>query len=247
MTSRFAALVLAAVAAATNRGCSCQPSEQCQLVRALCKLDLCRKTDTAGWAYCNSQPDTCDPIEGACTTRSECLTVFMDRCSERMVPGAFGYDDYARCATLDCSAGPAAPPPPPPSVPDASVSPDAETVVPDAGAPPFCAGVLCDGACCTAYPCFANGRCTCVASVSACKAPGGGDAPPFSPTCCSDAPLCSAQNKVCCFIPASGGLPAQTRCLADCAGEQHCVSAPFRNEDGSSCLGHSDAQPPCPF
>ncbi len=248
MTSRFAALVLIAAAAAANPGCSCQASEQCQLIRALCKLDLCRKTDTAGWAYCDSLPDACDPIE-RCTPRSECLTAFMDRCTGRMVPGALGYSDYAECAVLDCSGAPA-PPPPASPVSDATLPPDAAHGSDAAPPPPMCAGVLCDGACCTAYPCFTKGHCTCVTSVSACKAPGGGgDVPPFSPTCCSDAPLCSAQNKVCCFVPASAGLPAQTRCLASCPDERHCVTAPFQRIAGGSCLPPilDTAGTPCPF
>lgn len=203
--------------------CSCSPSEQCQLIRAVCKLDVCVKTDPQGWAQCESAPTSCGP--DLCQTRLECESDFMTRCTARMAPGASGYARYQECARLDCSARPA-----PPPLPDAAAAPDAGVM---------CAGVMCGGACCTGYPCFAGERCTCLPSPGACQPTGGGeDAPPITPSCCSDAPLCASQGKLCCFVAATGGAPAQTRCLSACSSEaRHCTFAPYLQGDATtSCL-----------
>ncbi len=234
--------------AATGKGCSCRPSEECQLIRALCRADICRKTDPAGWSACEAISGGCDSIETSCISHGECLEAFLERCTARMVPGAFAYGDYAHCASLDCLPNPAPPPPDAASVTDAGTRRDAAVPPPP---PPTCAGVLCDGSCCTAYPCFSGGHCICVGSVADCMASEpGGDPPPLTPSCCSDAPLCSAQGKLCCFVPPTGSLPAQTRCLSSCAEARHCVFAPYLQADGmSSCLPapYDEASASCPF
>ncbi len=212
------------------------------MVRALCKVDVCIRTDTHGWTYCQSLPDACDPIEGACTTRTECTERFMDECAQRMAPGAPRYGEYSLCATLDCTPRMA---PPMSPAPDALVVRDTDTQFPDAARPlpdaaPACAGVMCAGACCTAHPCFSGKTCRCLPSAGDCTAPDAGDytPPPISPACCSDAPLCAAQNRVCCFIPASATAPAETRCMTKCISEsRHCTYAPYLQSDGTrSCL-----------
>ncbi len=226
MKTQTRSLLFASVAAlglvyamTSETQCTCAPAQQCELIRALCKLDVCVKTDSAGWARCESAPASCGV--DTCQTRAECESDFMIRCTARMVPGASGYERYQQCATLDCSTRPM---PPAPPAPDAA---------------PVCAGVMCGGACCTAYPCFAGKRCACVASASACLPPDAGDgAPAITPSCCSDAPLCAAQGKLCCFVPATASAAAQTRCLSACSSEaRHCTFAPYLQWDNAtSCL-----------
>ena len=242
------ALVLLAV---LHPGCTCAPTQECQLYRALCKIDVCIRTDGEGWYACQQLPTSCDPIEGPCTTRGECVEGFMSRCTERMAPGAGSYPAYRQCAELDCSTRPAPPPPPPPprdaaALPDAAPASDA---APTGPGPTGCAGVMCGGSCCTAYPCFAGQGCTCAPSVTACAAPDGA-APPLSPACCSTAPLCSAQNRECCFVPATVDTPAQTRCMTKCPEHRRCTFAPYLQADGmSSCLPppYDSAGILCPF
>ena len=224
---------------ALDPGCACAPSQQCELVRALCRIDVCIKVDPAGWRRCDDLSEDCN-VESSCLTRSECQRQFMDSCAARMTPGSVGYEAYTRCRSLDCST----PSPPPPVTPDAAPS------TPDAGA--VCAGVPCEGACCTGYPCFSGKRCTCLPSVAECFTPDGGEgAPAITPSCCSDAPLCSSQGKRCCFLPESAGAPAQVRCLTQCSSERrHCTFAPYLQSDqASSCLPppYDTAGLLCPF
>ncbi len=237
-------------------GCSCTPSAECQLIRSLCKIDVCIRTDSAGWHACQGLPDQCDFIEGDCTTRAQCIEGFMDQCTQRMASGGPGYVAYSTCATLDCA--PRTTPPPPMAGPDAAMAGGANGPYPDAARPepdaaPGCAGVMCDGACCTAYPCFSGKTCRCLPSTAACSAPDAGDytPPAISPSCCSDAPLCAAQNRQCCFISASAGTPAETRCMTKCVSEtRHCTYAPYLQADGMrSCLPppYDQAGVACPF
>lgn len=248
-----AALAALVILAMLHPGCICAPSQECQLVRALCKIDVCIKTDAEGWYACQRLPDQCDPIEGACTTRGECVEGFMSRCTERMVPGASSYMAYRQCAELDCSTPrpPASPPPDAVATPDARPPTVPDAAPPGSSGPPPCAGVMCNGACCTAYPCFSGKGCTCAPSVSACMTPdAGASTPPLTPACCSDAPLCSAQNKQCCFVPATADTPAQTRCLTKCPESRHCTFAPYLQLDGTtSCLPapYDTAGVLCPF
>jgi hypothetical protein len=182
------------------------------------------------------------------------MEAFFARCRERMVPGAEGYEAYRRCALLEC--GRAVPDAAPWAV-DAPLPPDAPATPPDAMPPvadaaPTCAGVWCDGACCTAYPCFQGKRCRCAASPTECSSPGGADeSPAFSPTCCSSSPLCSAQGRRCCFVAALAGGPARTQCLTTCSSElRQCTFAPYLQSDGaSSCLPppFDRSGVPCPF
>lgn len=236
----LAVLVSAVVSlGAMNPGCACAPSQQCELVRALCGIDVCIKADPGGWRRCQGLSEDCN-VESSCLTRSECTRQLIDTCAARMTPGAAGYEAYARCRSLDCSSS--SPPPPAP--------PDAAPASPDAGA--ACAGVLCNGACCTGYPCFSGKRCRCLPSVADCSVPDAGEgAAPITPSCCSDAPLCSAQGKRCCFLPESSGLPAQVRCLTQCSSERrHCTFAPYLQSDqASSCLPppYDTAGLLCPF
>ena len=233
------ALAVALFLAAGEPGCSCAPSQQCQLIRALCKIDLCIKTDRGGWARCQDTPEGCDV--DSCFSRADCMADFMARCAARMAPGTAGHAAYSRCTNLDCST-PAGPPPA--AAPDAQIAPP-----PDAAS--TCAGVMCDGACCTAYPCFSGKRCTCLPSVAACFAPdAGAPGPAITPACCSDSPLCSSQGKLCCFIPATEAAPAQTRCLSSCPESRHCTFAPYLQPDGTrSCLPppYDSAGVLCPF
>ena len=246
MRALATAMLLGAV---TQPGCTCAPAQHCQLVRALCRIDLCVRTDKAGWAACQGAPESCT-IEPHCVTHAECLEDFMSRCSARMAPGAAEYTAYVACSQLDCSPRTPAPPADAVVPPDPEPPADAALRPPDAGA--FCAGVSCGGSCCTAYACFTGKGCTCVSGVAACHPPDTGEPnPAITPSCCSDAPLCSAQNKLCCFVPAPSGLPAQTRCLTRCSSEaRHCTFAPYLQSDGArSCLPppHDTAGLVCPF
>jgi hypothetical protein len=90
-----------------------------------------------------------------------------------------------------------------------------------------------------------------MASVGECATQdAGAEAPALSPACCSDAPLCSAQGKLCCFVPATADLAAQTRCLASCPTQRHCTFAPYLQDDGMrSCLPapYNSGDIRCPF
>ncbi len=230
-------LGVSALVATQAESCSCTATQQCQLLRALCKIDVCIKTDPQGWQECQGLSEDCGVDR--CLARSECTDAFLARCTARMTPGQVGYEAYTACGNLDCTNRPPAMP-----------GPDAAAPAPDAA--PVCAGTLCDGRCCTGYPCFAGKRCTCLSSVAECAAPDAGtDLPPITSSCCSDAPLCSSQGKLCCFVAPSATAPAQTRCLSSCSSEsRHCTFAPYLQSDGTrSCLPppYDRAMVQCPF
>lgn len=186
---RVAALLLAVL----HPGCICAPGQDCQLVRALCRIDLCVERDPYGWAACHEAPATCDSVEPGCVTRADCVETFLARCTASMTPDQPRYSAYLACARIDCSRRSPAPPDAPRETPaDAAPPPprpDAAPARPDA-APPGKAPPIAVSCCADSPLCDAQGKVCCFVPESG--------AEPAQTRCLT---TCSSEARHCAYAP----------------------------------------------